>query len=192
MIKKETILVIDNYDSFTFNLVQMLGIYKRNVILYKNDEISSRKISTLNPDRILISPGPGKPEESKASLKAIENFYDKIPILGVCLGHQAIAIVFGGKVIKASEPRHGKTSYIYHDRKTIYRGMKSPFTATRYHSLLVDEGSLAPELIISSRTEDKCIMGLRHKTHPLEGIQFHPESILTRVGIKLISNWLKS
>jgi anthranilate synthase/aminodeoxychorismate synthase-like glutamine amidotransferase len=191
MSKKETILVIDNYDSFTFNLVQMLGINKLNVIVYKNDEISIRRINTIKPDRILISPGPGKPENSKASLSAIENFYDKIPILGVCLGHQAIAIVFGGKVIKASEPKHGKTSVIIHDQKKIYAGIKSPLIATRYHSLIVDESSLTRELTITARTEDKFIMGLRHITYPLEGIQFHPESILTRTGKKLISNWLK-
>ncbi len=191
MSKKQRILVIDNYDSFTFNLVQLLGMSGQDIIVYKNDELTGRKIMSLKADKILISPGPGRPEDSSASLTAIEKFYTKIPILGVCLGHQAIGVVMGCKVVKAPEPVHGKTSFIYHDGKRIFRLVKSPFKATRYHSLLVEKRSITPELEISAETEEGLIMGMRHKNYPLEGIQFHPESILTTLGEKIIRNWLE-
>lgn len=190
MSRKQRILVIDNYDSFTFNLVQLLGMSRQEVIVYKNDDLSTKKLKSLKVDKILISPGPGRPEDSKASLTAIETFYSKIPILGVCLGHQAIGIVLGCKVIRAPDPVHGKTSLIYHDRQKIFKGIRSPFSATRYHSLLVDKSSLTAELEITAETEEGLIMGMHHKNYPLEGIQFHPESILTRVGVKIIRNWL--
>lgn len=190
--KKQRILVIDNYDSFTFNLVQLLGAEKQEIFVKKNDELSTSAIRKINPDKILISPGPGRPENSKASLMAIESFYDKLPILGVCLGHQAIALVFGCKIIKAPEPVHGKTSLIYHDGLNIFKNLKNPFPSTRYHSLVVDNTVLTNNLEITAFTEDNLIMGLRHTEFPVEGIQFHPESILTKEGKKLISNWLQS
>lgn len=185
------VLVIDNYDSFTFNIVQYLGKLKCNVLIIRNDQTNVQEISKLNPDKILISPGPGRPEESKISLTVIKEFGQHIPILGVCLGHQAIAVAFGGKVIKAKDLLHGKTSLIKHDKKTIYKMLPQNFVATRYHSLIVDKKSLPQELIISSLSEDDLIMGLRHKNLPIEGIQFHPESILTDVGFELLQNWVK-
>lgn len=184
------VLVIDNYDSFTFNIVQYLGKLKCNVLVKRNDQNNVQEINKLNPDKILISPGPGKPEESKISLTVIKEFGQHIPVLGVCLGHQAIAVVFGGKVIRAKELLHGKTSIIKHDNKTIYKNIPQNFIATRYHSLIVDKKSLPNELLVSSYSKDGLIMGLRHKNLPIEGIQFHPESILTDVGFKLLQNWI--
>lgn len=184
------VLVIDNYDSFTFNIVQYLGKLKCNALVRRNDQINVQEINKLNPDKILISPGPGKPEESKISLTVIKEFGQHIPVLGVCLGHQAIAVVFGGKVIKAKQLVHGKTSIIKHDNKTIYKNIPQNFIATRYHSLIVDKKSLPKELTVSSYSKDGLIMGLRHKNLPIEGIQFHPESILTDVGFKLLQNWM--
>jgi anthranilate synthase/aminodeoxychorismate synthase-like glutamine amidotransferase len=184
------ILIIDNYDSFTYNLVQLTGRFEHKLIIKRNDEINEEAISELGPDKIIISPGPGKPEDSKISLTAIEKFGNKIPILGVCLGHQAIGIVFGGKVVKDSFPMHGKISLIRHDGKTIFKDIPKKFEATRYHSLIVDRENLPDELEISAETEDGTIMGLRHKSYPIEGIQFHPESILTYEGYNIIRNWL--
>jgi anthranilate synthase/aminodeoxychorismate synthase-like glutamine amidotransferase len=184
------ILVIDNYDSFTYNLVQLLGSFDNELIIKRNDEVSEEEISEINPDKILLSPGPGKPEDSKATLTAIEKFGQKIPVLGVCLGHQAISVVYGGKIIKAPVLMHGKTSFIKHDSKTIFKNIRQEFEATRYHSLIVDRDSLPSSLEISAETSDGVIMGMRHKEYPVEGIQFHPESILTSEGKKLIKNWL--
>ena len=185
------ILVIDNYDSFTYNLVQLLGKEVSSIIVKRNDKITVKEIAKLSPDKILISPGPGKPENSNVSLVCIKEFGMKLPILGVCLGHQAIGITFGGKVIKAPELMHGKTSQINHDEKTIFMNIPQKFYATRYHSLIVDHNSLPGELEISARTDDNVIMGIRHKTFPIEGIQFHPESILTDEGKNIITNWVQ-
>src|SRR4030067_1252494 len=184
------ILVIDNYDSFTYNLVQLLGRFDHELVVKRNDEITESEISELKPDKILISPGPGKPEDSKITLTAIEKFGKKIPLLGVCLGHQAIGIIFGGKVIKAPVLMHGKISLIKHDNKTIFKEIPQEFEATRYHSLIVERETLSASLEISAETSDGTIMGLRHKEFPIEGIQFHPESILTNEGYKIIKNWL--
>lgn len=185
------ILVIDNYDSFTYNLVQLLGKSGHQLIIKRNNEVTADEIGDMNPDKILISPGPGKPENSCSSLDAVKYFGKEKPILGVCLGHQAIGIAYGGKVVKAPVLMHGKTSEITHDNKTIYLGLPQRFIATRYHSLIIEKDSIPEELEISSYTDDGIIMGVRHKTHPVEGIQFHPESILTREGENLIKNWLK-
>ncbi len=185
------ILVIDNYDSFTYNLVQLLGKEVNSIIVKRNDKISIKEIAKLNPDKILISPGPGKPEDSNVSLTCIKEFGTKIPILGVCLGHQAIGIAYGGKVIKAPHLMHGKTSLMNHDEKTIFKNIPQKFNATRYHSLIIDHNSLPGELEISARTDDNVIMGIRHKTFPIEGIQFHPESILTDEGENIITNWVQ-
>lgn len=184
------ILVIDNYDSFTYNLVQLLGRFNHQLIVKRNDEITENEISEMKPDKILISPGPGKPEDSKISLTAIEKFGREIPLLGVCLGHQAIGIVFGGKVVKAPGLMHGKISLIKHDSKTIFKEIPQQFEATRYHSLIVDGDSLPDSLEISAKTNEGIVMGVRHKTFPVEGIQFHPESILTNEGYNIIKNWL--
>ncbi len=186
------ILVIDNYDSFTYNLVQLLGSFNCELIVKRNDRISSDEINEMKPDKILISPGPGKPEDSKVSLTAFENFGSTIPILGVCLGHQAMSIAYGGKVIKAPILMHGKTSQIKHDGKTIFKDIDQRFNATRYHSLMVERESLPEQLEISAETDDGSIMGIRHKNFPVEGIQFHPESILTLEGKNIIKNWLTS
>lgn len=184
------ILVIDNYDSFTYNLVQLLGNYKNDLIIKRNDEITLAEIEELSPEKILISPGPGKPEDSNVSLSAVKKFGNKIPILGVCLGHQAIGIAFGGKVIKAPVLMHGKTSEIIHDGKTIFKNIPQNFIATRYHSLIIEKISLPSEFEISSETDTGIIMGIRHTKYPLEGIQFHPESIMTDEGKNIIKNWL--
>ena len=185
------ILIIDNYDSFTFNLVQLLGKKKAKIKVARNDEIDIKEIKKINPDKILISPGPGRQENSGISIKVLEKFAGKIPILGVCLGHQLIAYTFGGKIVRAKKLMHGKTSVIIHDSKTIFAGIPQKFHAMRYHSLIVESKSLPNVLEISAETEDGTIMGLRHKQKDIEGIQFHPESILTDVGSKLIDNWLK-
>lgn len=185
------VLVIDNYDSFTFNLVQLLGNLKCRIIVKKNDEITLQKVKELNPDKILISPGPKHPEDSKISLEIIKELGIEIPILGVCLGHQAIVSAFGGYVIKSKNPMHGKVSNIYHDGNTIFKNIPQKFEAMRYHSLVVDEKFLPGALEVSARTIDNTIMAIRHKKFMLEGIQFHPESILTEYGFNIISNWLK-
>ena len=184
------ILVIDNYDSFTYNLVQQLGHFNCKIIVKRNDEIDLDDVNKSKPDKILISPGPKRPEDSSLSLKIIKELGSTIPILGVCLGHQAIAIVYGGKVVKAKHPVHGMTSKILHDNSTLFKNIPQNFDAMRYHSLVVDKESLPKEFEITAQTDDEVIMGIRHKNFPVEGIQFHPESILTEYGSKIISNWL--
>lgn len=185
------ILVIDNYDSFTYNLVQYLGELGEQPVVYRNDEIDLAGIEALQPDRILISPGPCTPNEAGISLAVIDHFKGKVPILGVCLGHQSIGQAFGGEVVRAAKLMHGKTSEIFHDGSTIFAGLPSPFTATRYHSLIVRRETLPDCLEISAWTEEGEIMGLRHKEFPIEGVQFHPESILTDAGMQLLRNFIK-
>jgi len=184
------ILVIDNYDSFTYNLVQLLGKEKNDLIVKRNDEITLDFIDDLNPDKILISPGPGRPENSGMSLEVIKTFKEIIPILGVCLGYQAIAYAFGSQIVTAKDLMHGKVSRITHDGKTIFQNVVQNFEAMRYHSLIVAKDSVPKEIEISAETDDGTIMGLRHRNFPLEGIQFHPESILTTEGEKILVNWL--
>jgi para-aminobenzoate synthetase component II len=184
------ILLIDNYDSFTFNLAQYLGQMGQNVEIRRNDQITLDEIEELGPERIIISPGPCTPKEAGISVPLIQHFAGKIPILGVCLGHQAIGAAFGGRVIRAKKIMHGKTSEILHDRKTIFRGLPLPFVATRYHSLIVDRESLPRALEISAETDDGVIMGLRHRKLRIEGVQFHPESVLTDAGFQLLKNFL--
>jgi para-aminobenzoate synthetase component 2 len=184
------ILVIDNYDSFTYNLVQYLGELHQEPVVRRNDEISLDDIQRMNPDHILISPGPCTPNEAGISLALIDRFEGQIPILGVCLGHQAIGQAFGGEVIRAPLMMHGKTSQIHHDGKSIFAGLPQPFTATRYHSLIVRRETLPDCLEISAETEDGIIMGLRHKEYAVEGVQFHPESIITQHGHQLLTNFL--
>jgi anthranilate synthase/aminodeoxychorismate synthase-like glutamine amidotransferase len=185
------ILVIDNYDSFTFNLVQYLGELGQELRVFRNDAVTLDEIAMLNPDSIVISPGPGRPENSGIIIETIKEFAGRIPILGVCLGHQAIGAAFGGNVVGAPAIMHGKTSDIHHDGRTIFKGLPDPFRATRYHSLVVSHHDLPDCLEISARTEDGVIMGLRHRKMVVEGVQFHPESILTDVGMKLLSNFVK-
>ena len=185
------ILIIDNYDSFTYNLVQYLGELGAELSVYRNDKISVEEIGKLKPKKILISPGPGTPLQAGISNEVIKAFGKDIPLLGVCLGHQCLAYVYGGEIIRAERLMHGKTSLIYHNGKTIYRSLENPFTATRYHSLLVKRDTLPACLEITAETEEKEIMGIRHKKYPLWGVQFHPESILTEAGKKLLDNFLK-
>lgn len=185
------ILVIDNYDSFTYNLVQYLGELGANLKVCRNDKIALDGIRRLNPERIVISPGPGVPKDAGISEDVIASFGKTIPILGVCLGHQAIGEVFGGKIIGSKYLMHGKTSMIYHDAKGIFKGLKNPFEATRYHSLIVERKSFPKSLKITAETKGKEIMGLEHKRYPIYGVQFHPESILTFEGKKLLRNFLK-
>jgi anthranilate synthase/aminodeoxychorismate synthase-like glutamine amidotransferase len=185
------ILVIDNYDSFTYNLVQQLAKFGADYLVFKNDEIDSDLIKMLNPSKILISPGPGRPENSKGSLIAIKEFHKQIPILGICLGHQAIGYVFGAKIKRAKNILHGKVSVVSHDGKSIFRNLPEKISATRYHSLVIDESSLTDEFEISAKSDDNEIMAIRHKHFPLEGVQFHPESILTQFGDELIKNWIE-
>lgn len=186
------ILVIDNYDSFTYNLVQYLGEIGEEVEVYRNDKITIQEIEALRPDHILISPGPCTPNEAGISLELIETFKGKIPIFGVCLGHQAIGQAFGGDVIRAERLMHGKTSLIEHDGKTVFEGIAQPFTATRYHSLIVKRETLPDCLEISAQTKEGEIMGLRHKEYRIEGVQFHPESIITDHGHQLLRNFIHS
>jgi anthranilate synthase/aminodeoxychorismate synthase-like glutamine amidotransferase len=184
------ILLIDNYDSFTYNLAQYLGQLGQTLEVRRNDQITLDEIDTLAPERIVISPGPGIPQNAGITIVLIRRFAGKIPILGVCLGHQAIGHAFGGRVIRAPQLFHGKTSEIRHDGKTIFRGLPQPFTATRYHSLIVERKSLPKELEISAETRDGLIMGLRHRKLRVEGVQFHPESVLTDSGMPLLKNFL--
>ena len=185
------ILVIDNYDSFTYNLVQYLGELGAELTVRRNDQITVTEIESLAPERIVISPGPKTPSEAGICLDVIQTFSGRVPLLGVCLGHQAIGQAFGGRVIRAPELMHGKTSLVSHDGKTIFSGLPSPFSATRYHSLIVERESLPACLEISATVPDGLIMGLRHKTMKVEGVQFHPESILTEVGKDLLANFLQ-
>jgi anthranilate synthase/aminodeoxychorismate synthase-like glutamine amidotransferase len=182
--------MIDNYDSFTYNLVQYLGELGQDVSVYRNDKISIAEIEKLAPDHIVISPGPCTPNEAGISIETIRHFAGSIPILGVCLGHQAIGAAFGGNVIRAPYLMHGKTSQIMHDGKTIFAGLPNPFEATRYHSLIVERKSIPSCFEISAWTDDNIIMGLRHKHFAIEGVQFHPESILTNAGKDLLRNFV--
>ena len=183
--------MIDNYDSFTYNLVQYLGGLGADMKVYRNDKITLAQIKRLRPKRIVISPGPGRPEGAGISCEVIKEFAGKIPILGVCLGHQCIGYCFGGRIVSAQALMHGKTSMIYHDKKDIFKGLPNPFEATRYHSLVVERKSLPECLTVTAWTKDKEIMGLKHVQFPLWGVQFHPESILTKSGKDLLANFLK-
>ena len=183
--------MIDNYDSFTYNLVQHLGEIGEDIKVFRNDKVTIKDIEELKPERIVISPGPCTPKEAGVSVDVIKYFAGKIPILGVCLGHQAIGAAFGGDIIRAPRLMHGKTSMIYHDGKTIYEGLPNPFEATRYHSLIIKKETLPSCLEITAWTDQDEIMGVRHKEFIVEGVQFHPESILTKVGKTLLKNFLK-
>lgn len=185
------VFVLDNYDSFTFNLVQYMGELGADIDVRRNDELTVDEVAALRPERILLSPGPCTPQEAGISIDLIRRMAGKVPILGVCLGHQAIGAAFGGRVIRAEKLMHGKTSQVEHDGKTIFAGLASPMTCTRYHSLIVEEDSLPANLEISARTADGTIMGLRHRKFPVEGVQFHPESVLTQDGKRLIQNFLE-
>jgi anthranilate synthase/aminodeoxychorismate synthase-like glutamine amidotransferase len=188
------VFVLDNYDSFTYNLVQYLGELGAEVEVRRNDQVSVAEIEALGPERILLSPGPCTPQEAGISIELIRHFAGKVPLLGVCLGHQAIGAAFGGQVVRAKTLMHGKTSEVEHDGKTIFRGLNSPMTATRYHSLIMSDDTLPSQLEVSAWTNDKdgtrVIMGLRHRQYPVEGVQFHPESVLTAEGKKLVKNFL--
>ncbi|MCP4049709.1 MAG: aminodeoxychorismate/anthranilate synthase component II [bacterium] len=186
------LLMIDNYDSFTYNLVQYLGEMGVELEVFRNDEISISRIKSIKPEHIVISPGPGRPEDSGISKSVISSFYKEIPILGVCLGHQAIGEVFGAEIVHAPYLMHGKTSLIQHDGQGVFKGLPNPFTATRYHSLVIEEQSIVDELSVTARTEDNVVMGVRHNKYPLEGVQFHPESILTEKGRCLLKNFLNA
>ncbi|HKU39853.1 MAG TPA: aminodeoxychorismate/anthranilate synthase component II [Polyangiales bacterium] len=185
------ILVIDNYDSFTYNLVQYLGELGAEVVVHRNDEIGVDRIRANRPEGILISPGPGNPDEAGVSLEVLARLSAETPILGVCLGHQAIGQAFGGRVVRAGRLMHGRTSPILHDGSGVFQGVPSPFTATRYHSLIVDRDTLPAELIVTAWTAEGEIMGLRHRSLPVEGVQFHPESFLTEHGHELLRNFLR-
>jgi len=185
------ILMIDNYDSFTYNLVQYLSSLGQEVKVYRNDKITVDAIRKLNPRKIVISPGPGRPEDAGISCEVIKTFAGKLPILGVCLGHQSIGFVFGAKIVHAKELMHGKTSKIYHNKKEIFKGLPLPFEATRYHSLVVQKISLPTCLEIIAWTKEGEIMGLKHRKYPVWGVQFHPESVLTKSGMDLLENFVK-
>ena len=191
------LLMIDNYDSFTYNVVQYLAELGQDVEVYRNDEIDLEEIQGKDPERIVISPGPCTPNEAGISMDVIRRFGEEIPILGICLGHQSIGQVFGADVVKAKRVMHGKTSSIYHDGRGVFSGLENPFTATRYHSLVIDPSTIPDELEVSSWTVDEDgavdeVMGVRHKSQELEGVQFHPESILTQHGHELLANFLQT
>ncbi len=189
------VFVLDNYDSFTYNLVQYMGELGARMVIRRNDELTVEEVEALGPERILLSPGPCTPQEAGISIPLIQHFAGKVPILGVCLGHQAIGAAFGGDVVRAPQLMHGKTSEVQHDGKTIFSGIASPMTCTRYHSLIVAEEGLPKDLEVSARTTrpdgSTIIMGLRHRKYPVEGVQFHPESVLTTNGKQLIKNFLE-
>ena len=186
------VLVIDNYDSFTYNLVQYLGELGATVVVRRNDEASIDQLRGLAHSRVLISPGPGRPEQAGVSLDVIKEFGPRMPVLGVCLGHQAIGLAFGGDVVRAPLPIHGKTSIVEHNGKGVFAGLGPPFQAGRYHSLVVEEKTLPADLEVTARTkEDGLVMGLRHKTLPIHGVQFHPESVLTNEGRRILRNFLE-
>jgi anthranilate synthase/aminodeoxychorismate synthase-like glutamine amidotransferase len=190
------VFVLDNYDSFTYNLVQYVGELGAKVEVRRNNEVTVEEIVALSPQRIVVSPGPCTPQEAGISIELIRHFAGKVPVLGVCLGHQAIGAAFGGEVVRAKNLMHGKTSQVEHDGRTIFRGLSSPMTATRHHSLIVAENNLPKDLEVSAWTSDKdgtrVIMGLRHRKFAVEGVQFHPESVLTNEGKKLVANFLRS
>jgi anthranilate synthase/aminodeoxychorismate synthase-like glutamine amidotransferase len=190
------VFVLDNYDSFTYNLVQYMGELGAEMVVRRNDEVTPEAVEALRPERIVLSPGPCTPQQAGISIPLIRHFTSrhlagKTPILGVCLGHQAIGAAFGGNVVRAPQLMHGKTSAVQHDGRTVFAGISSPMTCTRYHSLIVDEEGLPGELEISARTADGIIMGLRHRSYPIEGVQFHPESVLTQDGKRLMQNFLE-
>ena len=187
---KIDILMIDNYDSFTFNLVQYLGILGENIKVRRNDKIKPAEVQVMSPAMIVISPGPGRPDDAGISKEIIRHFYKTIPILGVCLGHQCIGEVFGASIINSGIVFHGKTSMVFHDGKTIFSDVRNPFDAARYHSLIIKRDTLPEDFEISAETEDGIIMGIRHKKYNLEGVQFHPESFLTGEGMKILSNFI--
>jgi anthranilate synthase/aminodeoxychorismate synthase-like glutamine amidotransferase len=190
------ILLLDNYDSFTYNLVQYIGELGEEVEVRRNDQVTVKEVESMRPEKIVVSPGPCTPREAGISIELIRHFTGKTPLLGVCLGHQAIGEAFGGRVIRAPHLMHGKTSAVVHDNRTVFQGLPMPMTATRYHSLIVEEKTLPAELEISAWTTEKdgtrTIMGLRHRSHPVEGVQFHPESVLTDAGKRLVANFLGS
>ena len=183
-------IIIDNYDSFTYNLAQYIGEIDPDIKVYKNDSLSIDEIITLGPKHIIISPGPGRPEDAGISVEIIKNLKGQIPILGICLGHQAIGYAFGAAVINADDIFHGKVSNIFHDNDNLFRKIPSPFTATRYHSLIIKEASLSNDFNIIARTSNNLVMGIKHVKYPLYGLQFHPESILTDYGFQIIKNFL--
>ncbi|MCK5713505.1 MAG: aminodeoxychorismate/anthranilate synthase component II [Hyphomicrobiaceae bacterium] len=183
-------LLIDNYDSFTYNVAQAVGALGREIIVKRNDEIDLEGAAALRPESLIVSPGPGRPKDAGISKALIRHFFDRIPVLGICLGHQCLVEEFGGVIERAENVMHGKVSNVYHDNRTIYDGLSNPFTATRYHSLIAGENTLPPELEVSAYTSEGEIMGVRMKGWPVEGVQFHPESILTEEGVQLIENFL--
>ena len=183
-------LIIDNYDSFTYNLVQLVGQLTKEIRVVRNDKITVTEVRELRPHHVVISPGPGRPENAGICVKLIRSMGQTIPILGVCLGHQAIGYAFGGTITKALKLMHGKTSQIYHHGHGLFHGVPNPYTATRYHSLVISHENIPPELEVTALTKDDTIMGVRHRKYPIEGIQFHPESILSRDGFKIIENFL--
>ena len=185
------VLVIDNYDSFTYNLVQYLGELGARVVVRRNDQAALEQLRALGHDRVVISPGPGRPEHAGVSLDVIREFGPRMPLLGVCLGHQAIGLAFGGEVVRAPLPIHGKTSTVEHDSKGVFAGLSAAFQAGRYHSLIVEERTLPAELEVSARTKDGLVMGLRHRDWPVHGVQFHPESVLTLEGRRILRNFLE-
>jgi anthranilate synthase/aminodeoxychorismate synthase-like glutamine amidotransferase len=193
---QSVVFVLDNYDSFTYNLVQYLGELGARVEVRRNNEVTVEEIAAMQPERIVVSPGPCTPQDAGISIELIRHFAGQVPLLGVCLGHQAIGAAFGGQVVRAKNLMHGKTSQVEHDGKTIFRGLSSPMTATRYHSLIVAEDGLPSDLEVSAWTHDRdgtrVIMGLRHRKFAVEGVQFHPESVLTDDGKKLVANFLRS
>ena len=184
------ILMIDNFDSFTYNLVQYMGELGADLRVFRNNKITVNEIKKLKPEKIVVSPGPCTPNEAGISVDVIKAFSGKVPVLGVCLGHQSVGQAFGGKIVRAPKLVHGKTSQIHHDGRTIFDGLSNPFTATRYHSLIVERSTLPDCFEVSAWTDDEIIMGVRHREHPTEGVQFHPESILTDEGKKLLKNFL--
>ncbi len=185
------ILMIDNYDSFTYNLVQMIQVLGKEILVRRNDQMNIPGMEDLKPAALLVSPGPGTPDHAGISVDAIRHFGKKIPVLGVCLGHQSMAAAFGGDVIRAGRIMHGKTSPIFHDGRTLYYGLPNPFPAIRYHSLIVNNNRIPDGFEVSAWTEEGEVMGLRHKNHPMEGVQFHPESILTDAGMDMMKNFLR-
>ena len=185
------VLILDNYDSFTYNLAQYLQELGSEVVVYRNDEIDVKQVRRMRPNHLVISPGPGRPEDAGVSCDLVSELAGEVAILGVCLGHQVIGMVMGGDVIRGPEPVHGKTSFVYHDSRTIYAGLPAPLEATRYHSLVIDAESVPPCLEVSGTTDDGLVMSVRHREVPVEGVQFHPESILTSNGKEMLGNFLR-